>query len=129
LKNGTLDGAENNYPTYEETKHYELAKYFVEDEHTRLPDIIIGSKKSLASKLSDEEMEIIRQATRDAQALQFKLWAETVKKSKDNVIAAGAVITTLTTEQKKPFVDAVKPVYDKQPQEIQDLVRRIRAVK
>src|SRR5262245_8434129 len=52
LKNGSLDGAENNYPTYLETKHYQLAPYFIEDAHMRLPDIIIGSKKALASKLS-----------------------------------------------------------------------------
>jgi TRAP-type C4-dicarboxylate transport system substrate-binding protein len=129
LKSGALDGAENNYPTYDETNHYQLAKYFIEDEHTRNPDIIIGSKKSLSSKVSAEEIEIIKQATRDAQALQFKLWAQTVKISKDKVVAAGCVITIVTPEQKMAFVDAVKPIYDKQPPEIQDLIKRIRAVK
>jgi tripartite ATP-independent transporter DctP family solute receptor len=129
LKDGRLDGAENNYPTYDETNHYQLAKYFIEDDHTRNPDIIIGSKKSLSSKLSPEEIEIIKQATRDAQALQFKLWAQTVQASKDKVVAAGCVITTLTPKQKQPFVVAVKPIYDKQPKEIKDLVKRIKAVK
>jgi len=129
LKSGALDGAENNYPTYDETNHYQLAKYFIEDEHTRNPDIIIGSKNALSSKLSAEEIEIIKQATRDAQALQFTLWAQTVKTSKDKVVAAGCVITIVTPEQKMAFVDAVKPIYDKQPPEIQDLIKRIRAVK
>jgi len=129
LKDGRLDGAENNYPTYDETNHYQLAKYFIEDEHTRNPDIIIGSRKSLASKLSPEEIEIIKQATRDAQAMQFKLWAETVQTSKDKVVAAGCVITTLTPKQKRAFVAAMKPIYDKQPQEIKDLVKRTKAVK
>jgi len=129
LKNGALDGAENNYPTYDETNHYQLAKYFIEDEHTRLPDIIIGSKKALSSKVSAEEIEIIKQATRDTQALQFKLWAQTVKTARDKVVAAGCVITTVTPEQKMAFVDAVKPIYDKQPPEIQDLIKRIGAVK
>ena len=129
LKNGLLDGAENNYPTYDETKHYQLAKYFVEDNHTRNPDIILGSKKSLEAKLSKEEIEIIKQAVREAQVLQFKLWAQTVKVAKDKVIAAGCIITVLTPEQKKAFVDAVKPIYDAQPQEIQTLIKRIREVK
>jgi tripartite ATP-independent transporter DctP family solute receptor len=129
LKNGTLDGAENNYPTYDETNHYQLAKYFVEDEHTRNPDLIVGSQKTLAEKLSKEEIEIIKKATRDAQPLQFRLWAETVKVSKDKVVAAGCVVTTLTPEQKEAFVNAVKPVYDKQPKEIQDLIKRISEVK
>ena len=81
------------------------------------------------SGCSAEEIEIIKQATRDAQALQFKLWAQTVKTSKDKVVAAGCVITTVTPKQIMAFVDAVKPVYDKQPPEIQDLIKRIRAVK
>jgi tripartite ATP-independent transporter DctP family solute receptor len=127
LKSGALDGAENNYPTYDETNHYQLAKYFIEDAHTTNPDIIIGSKKALSSKLSAEEIEIIKQATRDAQPLQFTLWARTVKIAKEKVVGAGCVITTVTPEQKKAFVDAVKPVYDKQPPEIQDLIKRIRA--
>ena len=129
LKSGTLDGAENNYPTYDETNHYQLAKYFVEDEHTRNPDLIVGSQKSLAAKLTKEEIEIIKKATRDAQSLQFKLWAEKVKVSRDKVVAAGCVVTILTLEQKKAFVDAVRPIDDKQPKEIQGLIEKIREVK
>jgi tripartite ATP-independent transporter DctP family solute receptor len=129
LKDNTLDGAENNYPTYDETDHYQLAKYFVEDEHTRNPDIIMGSKKSLEEKLSKADIDIIRQAVRDAQPLQFSLWAKKVKESRDKVVAAGCVATILSAEQKQAFVDAVKPVYDAQPQDIQDLIKRIRAVK
>ncbi len=129
LKDNTLDGAENNYPTYDETDHYKLAPYFVEDEHTHNPDIIMGSKKSLEEKLSKKEIAIIRQAVRDAQPLQFKLWAKTVKASKDKVVAAGCVTTVLTPEQKKAFVDAVKPVYAAQAPDIQQLVARIKAVK
>lgn len=128
LKTGSLDGAENNYPTYDETNHYQLAKYFIEDEHTRNPDLIVGSKKLIEAKCSQEDIAIIKQAVRDAQSLQFALWAQTVKASKDKVIAAGCVITELTPQQKQAFVDAVKPIYDAQPQDIKDLIKRIRAV-
>jgi TRAP-type C4-dicarboxylate transport system substrate-binding protein len=51
-----------------------------------------------------------------------------VQTSKDKVVAAGCVITTLTPRQKQAFVAAMKPIYDQQPQEIKDLVKRIRAV-
>ena len=129
LKDNTLDGAENNYPTYDETDHYKLARYFVEDEHTRNPDIIMGSKKSLEEKLSKADIDIIRQAVRDAQPLQFSLWAKKVKESRDKVVAAGCVATILSAEQRQAFVDAVKPVYDAQPQDIQDLIKRIKSVK
>ncbi len=129
LKDNSLDGAENNYPTYDETDHYKLAKYFVEDEHTRNPDIIMGSKKALEEKLTKAEIEIIRQAVREAQPMQFSLWAKKVKESKDKVVAAGCVTTVLTAKQKNAFVAAVKPVYEAQPPDIQELVKRIKAVK
>jgi tripartite ATP-independent transporter DctP family solute receptor len=129
LKSGALDGAENNYPTYDETNHYQLARYFLQDEHTRSPDIIIGSVKSLAAKLSPEYIEIIKGAARDAQAMQFKLWAETVMKAKNKVIASGCSIAVPTSSQRQAFVDAVKPIYDNQPKEIQELVRRIKEVR
>jgi TRAP-type C4-dicarboxylate transport system substrate-binding protein len=123
------DGAENNYPTYLETKHYQLAPYFIEDAHTRLPDIIIGSKKALASKLSAKEIEIIKQATRDAQTLQFRLWAKADKAAKDAAVAGGATVTVPTAAQQKEFVTAVNPIYGKQPSDIQDLIKKVSAAK
>ncbi len=129
LASGAIDGAENNYPTYDETNHYRLARYFLQDEHTRSPDIIIGSLKSLAAKLSPEDIEIIKKAARDAQAMQFKLWAETVTKAKNKVIAAGCSVSVPTASQRQAFVDAVKPIYDSQPKEIKELVNRIKEVR
>ena len=37
LQTGVIDGAENNWPSYESTSHYEVAKFFTLDEHTRVP--------------------------------------------------------------------------------------------
>ncbi len=35
LERGTVDGAENNWPSYEAMNHYEVAKYYTVDEHNR----------------------------------------------------------------------------------------------
>ena len=37
LQTGEIDGAENNWPSYESTRHYEVARYYTIDEHTRVP--------------------------------------------------------------------------------------------
>lgn len=37
LHNGRIDGAENNWPSYEAMGHYEVAPYFLKNEHTRVP--------------------------------------------------------------------------------------------
>ena len=36
LQTGKVDGAENNWPSYESAGHYEVAKYFTVDEHSRV---------------------------------------------------------------------------------------------
>ena len=43
LQTGKVDGAENNWPSYESTGHYEVAKYFTVDEHSRVPEVQIAS--------------------------------------------------------------------------------------
>jgi tripartite ATP-independent transporter DctP family solute receptor len=41
LAQGTVDGAENNPPSYWSEKHCEVAPYYSRDEHTRVPDILL----------------------------------------------------------------------------------------
>lgn len=126
LQTGVIDGAENNWPSYESTSHFEVAKFYTVDEHTRVPEIIIGSKISL-SKLSQADQDLIKQAALDAIPYQRQLWAEREKASEAKVRAAGAQITVIT--DKGPWQAAMKGLYDKQPSSIQYLVRRISEVK
>ncbi len=126
LQTGVIDGAENNWPSYESTSHYEVAKFYTLDEHTRVPEIIIGSKISL-SKLSPKDLELIKQAALDAIPYQRKLWAEREKASEAKVRAAGNTITPIT--DKAPWQAAMKPLYDKQPAAVRYLVQRISEVK
>ena len=51
LENGNIDAAENNWPTYQSTGDYTVAKYFVLDQHTRVPEMVIASKKVLFGKV------------------------------------------------------------------------------
>ncbi|MCP4693751.1 MAG: TRAP transporter substrate-binding protein, partial [Desulfobacterales bacterium] len=37
ISKGVIDGAENNWPSYESTSHYEVAKYYTLDTHTMVP--------------------------------------------------------------------------------------------
>ena len=128
LQTGVIDGAENNWPSYLSTSHYEVAKYFIVDEHTRVPEIMIASKK-VFDKLSKEDQAILTKAMKDAQPYQFKLWVEFEKVAEKTVRDKGSVITEITPAEKQKFMDAMKPLYDKQPPEIMAVVNKIRAVK
>lgn len=126
LQTGVIDGAENNWPSYESTSHFEVAKFFTLDEHTRVPEIIIGSKISL-SKLSKADQDLIKKAALDAIPYQRQLWAEREKASEAKVRAAGNTITVIA--DKGPWQAAMQALYAKQPAAVQELVKRISAVK
>ena len=39
LKTGVVDGAENNWPSYESTGHFEVAKYYSLSQHLIIPEL------------------------------------------------------------------------------------------
>ncbi|MGV3652432.1 MAG: TRAP transporter substrate-binding protein [Devosia sp.] len=125
IETGVIDGAENNFPSYESAQHFEVAKYFSLDEHTIVPEVFVMSKMAW-DRLSDEDKAIFKQAARDSMEKQWELWDARVSESRAKVEAAGSEITT---PEKQPFIDAMAPVYSKyvNTPELQDLVARIQA--
>jgi len=109
IETGVIDGAENNFPSYDTAKHYEVAKNYSLDEHTILPEVFVMNKAAF-DKLTPEDQAIFKQAAKDSVAKQRELWAAKVAESRKIVEAAGAQITT---PEKQGFIDAMKPVYEK----------------
>ncbi len=126
LKTGVIDGAENNWPSYDSAGHYEVAKYYTIDEHTRVPEMILASKATM-DKLSKEDQELIRQAAKDCQAVQIQAWADYEMKSEEKVRAAGNEINKISNQAE--FAAAMQPLYDAQTAEIKALIEKVRAVK
>jgi tripartite ATP-independent transporter DctP family solute receptor len=110
IKTKVVDGAENNPPSYESTNHYEVAKYYSLTEHLIIPECLCVSKASW-DKLSPDQQAIVKAAGKKSAELQRKLWAEREKASMAKVTAGGVKVNTVAN--KKPFQDAMKPVYDK----------------
>jgi tripartite ATP-independent transporter DctP family solute receptor len=125
IQTGVVDGAENNFPSYDTAGHFEVAPYYSLDEHLIVPEVFVMSKISW-DRLTPEDQEIFRQAARESAERQFQLWDEQVAKSRAKVEAAGSKINT---PPKEPFIEAMKPVYDKYVTDpkLQDLVARIQA--
>nr|WP_224703741.1 TRAP transporter substrate-binding protein [Devosia sp. CJK-A8-3] len=125
IQTGVIDGAENNYPSYDTAGHSEVAKYYSLDEHLMVPEVLVMSKLSW-DKLSAEDQAAVRAAAKESVSKQRELWAAKEVESKAKVEAGGAVINTV---DKTPFIDAMKPVYAKYVTDpkLQDLVARIQA--
>jgi tripartite ATP-independent transporter DctP family solute receptor len=126
LQTGVVDGAENNYPSYDTGQHYRLAKYYSLTGHLMIPEILIFSKKVWAT-LGKDDQALILKAAKDAQHEQRKLWYEMEEKSIKHMRESGAEIINIP--DKKPFVDAVKPVWDKYGAQHTALIQRIQDVK
>ncbi|TGQ74894.1 MAG: TRAP transporter substrate-binding protein [Mesorhizobium sp.] len=127
LETGVIDGAENNWPSFESAKHYEVAKHYTIDQHQIVPEVLVMSKTSW-DKLSPEDQAIVRQAAKDSVVKMRELWDAQEKKSRDIVEAAGVKVSEI---DKQPLIDAMKPVYDKylSTPELKDLAARIQATK
>lgn len=124
LQTGKVDGAENNWPSYESTRHYEVARYYTIDEHTRVPELQLVSQ-STWKKLSPEYQEIIRACAQESAVYERQLWQEREKVSEEKIRQAGCVITELSPEEKARFQEAVSPMYEKYCADYVDIIDKI----
>lgn len=112
LKTGLLDAAENNYPSYDEAKHFEAAPVYSETMHVMTPEVLVFSKK-VWDTLTKEEQLAIRAAAKASVPFYVKLWEAKEKDAKAAVIKSGAKIVPASEIDRKGFVDAEKPVWEK----------------
>jgi tripartite ATP-independent transporter DctP family solute receptor len=126
LKTGVVDGAENNWPSYESSRHYEVAKNYSLTEHSMSPELLVFSKV-IWDTLDAEEQDIIRKAAKESVPYMRELWDAREAKARATVEAGGATIVSEIDRQ--GFVDAAKPVYDKfaADPKLQDLIKQVQA--
>ncbi len=125
LAQGVVDGAENNPPSFETSKHYEVCKFYSLDEHTCVPDVVLVST-TVWSNLGETMRKALQEAADSSRVFQRDLWARRVKESMKVVEEAGV---TVLRPDKEPFMEKVEPMYaEYEGTEIGALVKRIRAV-
>ena len=118
LKTGVVDGAENNWPSYESTGHFEVAGYYSLSQHLIIPECLCINT-DVYNGLSDELKAAVTEAAVESAELQRELWAEREAASRTKVEAAG--IVTNEVADKTPFQEAMAPVYDAYLSENPDL--------
>ncbi len=118
LKTGVVDGAENNWPSYESTGHYEVAGYYSVSQHLIIPECLCINA-DVYNALSDEMKAAVKEAALESAELQRQLWAEREAASREKVEAAG--VATNEIADKTPFQAAMAPVYETYLSENPDL--------
>ena len=124
LETGKIDGAENNWPSYQSERHYEVAKYMTVDEHARVPEVQMIAE-STWKKLSPEYQQIIRECAKESALYERKLWEERTKRSREIVEKAGCQVIELTQEEKAAFQEKMLPLYNEYCGEYMGLIDKI----
>lgn len=108
LKTGVLDGAENNYPSFHSSNHYEAAEFYSLTEHLIIPECLCIARSSWEA-LSSEDQEIVREEAIKASAMQRELWVEGSEASRQVVLDAGIQVNEV--EDKAAFQQRMEPIY------------------
>ena len=111
LERQVVDGAENNWPSYEAMRHYEVAKYYTVDEHSRVPEMQICSAYTW-QKLSPEDREIILECARESAIYEREVWTQREEQSRSIAMENGTKVVELSAEGKKRLQIAVYGVYE-----------------
>lgn len=121
MQTGVVDGAENNPPSYESGKHYEVAQYYTLTEHLMVPEIFVFSKK-VWDTLSPLDQELIQKAASLAVEKERELW--TAREEASLAILTEQGIQVITEVDKTPFIEATAPVREKFGEQFADLIER-----
>ena len=119
-----IDAAENNWPAYLAMEHYKVARYYLVDEHSRVPEIQLASGKTWA-KLPDEYRSVLRECARESARYERELWTQQEAAARKTVLAAGCREIQLSDEEKERFRELVQPLYEKYAGPYLELVKKI----
>ncbi len=109
LQTKVVDGADVPVADLISLKFYQVTKYLTMTRHVPILDAFMVSAKFLA-KLPPGDADIVAEAGRTASDYQAKVDADEEGKMIEELKAKG--IEIVETIDRKPFMDAVAPVYD-----------------
>jgi tripartite ATP-independent transporter DctP family solute receptor len=91
LRQGTVDGAENNPPSLLSSRHFEICKHYILDHHSRIPDVLVMSA-AVWDGLNAEQRRWVTEAARESGIHQRKIWAEESAKAIEELKQAGVSV-------------------------------------
>ena len=128
LSTGAVDGAENNWPSYESMDHYQVAPYILLDGHIRIPEMQVMSAQT-AAMLPKGYLQIIQECAKESAEYERQLWVEREAASRKIAEEAGVVIMNLSEKERVKFQQACEPVYEKYAGDYRDIVQKILGTK
>ena len=110
LVQGVIDGAENNWPSYESGRHFEVAPFYSLTRHVMAPEMLVMSL-SRWQKLSDDDKTLVRSAAKRSVLYMRELWDKRVDGARGRLIEAGVKVNEV--EDLSAFQALMEPVWER----------------
>jgi tripartite ATP-independent transporter DctP family solute receptor len=92
LQTKLIDGAENNWTSFQTSRHFEVARFWAQSEHSYSPEAVLMSKRRY-QKLSQQQQELVKAAAVQSVPYMRKLWDASEAASRAAVEKAGVTVT------------------------------------
>lgn len=127
IEEGSVCGAENDIISYDYFANSVVARYFVKNNHSYAPAMIIASN-SLKDKLGEEDYNILLECAKSTEAKSKEIWdeseAEVLADLKDN----GVQVIEPNAQHMEQFKAAGQAIYGDYPQYAQ-IIEEIQSMK
>lgn len=109
LVQGVVDGAENNWPSFESARHFEAAQNYSLTRHVMAPEVLVASQRRW-DRMSLEEQEYLQAAAYDSVPIMREIWDARVEASRSRIIASG--VQVVEDIDQSAFASLMLPVWD-----------------
>ena len=107
LLQGVVDGAENNWPSYQSSRHFEAAPIYSLTRHVMAPEVLVMSARRWR-KLATADQELVRDAARASVAQMRALWDSRTESARAALLAQGVTVIEPAPDA---FAAKVAPVW------------------
>ena len=125
FETGKIDGAENSWVSYESQLHDQVAPYYTEDKHTRVPEVQLASG-FLWDQLREEYRQIITECARESAIYEREIWTQWEEEARNRSLDRGVTQIFLGEEDYQQLREMMEPLYEKYCGKHMDLIEAIR---
>ncbi len=109
LVQGVVDGAENNWPSYESARHFEAARHYSLTRHVMAPEVLVASERRW-ERMTTEEQDYLQAAAYDSVPIMREIWDARVNAARSRLIASG--VDVVEDVDGAAFSALMLPVWD-----------------
>lgn len=110
LLQGVVDGAENNWPSYESSRHFEAARHYSLTRHVIAPEALVISRRRWDA-LTAADQSLLMTTARESVAVMEGLWRTREMQAQARVRAKG--VTVIEPDDRPAFEAAMIPVWER----------------